>query len=51
VLALFHEAGSAHLPLGEISIHFGSLHVTARELRGGTIVFLQPQSTRSQPPN
>jgi len=50
VLALFNEARSAQLPLGEISIHFGSLNVTARELRGGTIIFLQPQSALSQPP-
>lgn len=47
VLELFREARTAQLPLGEVSIHFGSLHVTARELRGGTIIFLQPQSTRS----
>ena len=50
VLALFREARTAQLPLAEVSIHFGSLHVTARELRGGTIIFLQPQSALSQPP-
>jgi hypothetical protein len=50
VLALFREARTAQLPLGEVSIHFGSLCVTARELRGGTIIFLQPQSALSQPP-
>jgi hypothetical protein len=50
VQALFHEARTAHLPFGEVSIHFGSLRVTARELRGGTIIFLQPQSAHSQPP-
>lgn len=50
VLALFREARMAQLPLAEISVHFGSLLVTARELRGGTIIFLQPQSALSQPP-
>jgi hypothetical protein len=50
VMALFQEARSAQLPLGEVSIHFGSLLVTARELRGGMIIFLQPQSALSQPP-
>ena len=50
VLELFREARTAQLPLAEVSIHFGSLLVTARELRGGTIIFLQPQSTLSQPP-
>jgi hypothetical protein len=50
VLALFREARAAQLPLAEVSVHFGSLLVTARELRGGTIIFLQPQSALSQPP-
>jgi len=50
VLALFREARAAQLPLAEVSIHFGSLLVTARELRGGTLIYLQPQSALSQPP-
>lgn len=44
VLALFREAREAEMPLAEISLHFGSLHITARELRGGAIIFLFPQS-------
>jgi hypothetical protein len=50
VLALFREARMAQVPLAEVSVHFGSLLVTARELRGGTLIFLQPQSALSQPP-
>jgi hypothetical protein len=50
VLELFREARAAQLPLNEVSLHFGSLQITARELRGGTIIFLQPQSALSQPP-
>ncbi len=55
VLALFREARSAQMPLAEISLQFGSLHITARELRGGAIIFLLPQTallptpTRSRP--
>ena len=55
VLALFHEARMAQMPLAEISLQFGSLHITARELRGGAIIFLLPQTallptpTRSRP--
>ena len=55
VLALFREARTAQMPLAEVSLHFGSLHITARELRGGAIIFLFPQTallptpTRSQP--
>ena len=44
VLELFREARVAQMPLAEISLHFGSLRITARELRGGAIIFLFPQS-------
>ena len=44
VLGLFQEARAAQMPLAEISLQFGSLHVTARELRGGAIIFLFPQT-------
>jgi hypothetical protein len=47
VLALFREARAAQLPLAEVSIHFGSLRITARELRGGAIIFLFPQNALS----
>jgi hypothetical protein len=44
VLRIFSEARDAQMPLGEVSIHFASLRVTARELRGGAIIFLFPQT-------
>jgi hypothetical protein len=44
VLVLFGEARTAQMPLAEISLQFGSLHITARELRGGAIIFLLPQT-------
>ena len=44
VLALFREARDAQMPLAEISLHFASLRITARELRGGAIIFLFPQT-------
>lgn len=40
VLRLFEEARKAHLPLHEFKIHFASLQITAREARGGAIIFL-----------
>ncbi len=51
VLRLFREARAAQLPFSEFNIHFASLQVTARELRGGAIVFLSPkhQFTSSSP--
>jgi hypothetical protein len=44
VLAVFHEATAAQLPLSQIVIHYTSLKITARELRGGAIVFLSPRT-------
>jgi hypothetical protein len=44
VLVIFREAKAAQLPLAEVNIHFASLRVTARELRGGAIIFLMPQT-------
>jgi len=40
MLAAFREAAAAQLPLSEIVINYSSLKITARELRGGAIVFL-----------
>ena len=42
VLIAFKEAADAQLPLAELVIHYPSLKITARELRGGAIVFLSP---------
>ncbi|MBI3850817.1 MAG: hypothetical protein HY298_11165 [Verrucomicrobia bacterium] len=42
VLAAFNSAQAAQLPLSELIVHFSSLTVTARELRGGAVVFLSP---------
>lgn len=45
VLTLFRQARKAQLPLSELTIHFSSLKITARELRGGAIIFLAPKHT------
>lgn len=42
VLSAFREAVAAQLPLAELIIHYPSLKITAREMRGGAIVFLSP---------
>lgn len=44
VLELLREARNAQMPLAEVTLHFGSLRITARELRGGAIIFLLPQT-------
>jgi hypothetical protein len=40
----FSEAAAAHLPLTELVINYPSLKITARELRGGAIVYLSPKA-------
>jgi hypothetical protein len=40
MIAAFREAAAAQLPLSEIVVNYSSMKITARELRGGAIVFL-----------
>jgi hypothetical protein len=57
VLLLFREAREAQMPLTSLDLHFASLRISAREMQGGALIFLLPQSTfetaapaeRSQP--
>lgn len=44
VLELLKEARAVQMPLSEVSLHFVSLRITVRELRGGAIIFLSPQT-------
>jgi hypothetical protein len=44
VLSVFREAAQAQLPLSEIKVNYPSLRITARELRGGAVVFLAPKT-------
>jgi hypothetical protein len=43
VLKTFRSAQQAGVPLTEINFNFSSLKLTARELRGGAIIFLSPR--------
>jgi hypothetical protein len=42
VLSTFHSAHEANWPQRELMIEYGALKLTARELRGGAIIFLAP---------
>lgn len=42
VLDAFRRAQSASVPLTDLYIHFSGLTVTAREMRGGALIFLNP---------
>jgi hypothetical protein len=48
VLTAFRTAQEAKLPLSELTFRYASLKITARELRGGAIVFLAPQILSSK---
>ncbi len=45
VLSSFQEAADAQLPLVELVINYPTLKITARELRGGAILFLSPSTS------
>lgn len=44
VLRQFHEAREAQLSLAELTLHFVSLRITAREIQGGAVIFLSPKN-------
>ena len=45
ILAIFREASAAQMPLSEFNLHFASFRITAREMRGGAIIFLSPKTS------
>jgi len=47
ILLTFRAAAEAHLPLSEIVINYSSLRISARESRGGAMVFLSPKERYS----
>jgi hypothetical protein len=49
VVESFREAQAIQLPLAELIIHYGSLKISARELRGGALIFLAPQTPLTPP--
>ena len=50
VLRLFTASQQAQIPLSEMAIHFGSLKITAHEMRGGAILFFTPNHSLTPVP-
>ncbi len=50
VLTTFRDSAAVQLPLSELVISYPSLRITARELRGGAIIFLAPRDPYAQTP-
>lgn len=48
IVATFRSALATALPLTEITVHYGGLKLTARELRGGAMIFLAPKTMASK---
>jgi hypothetical protein len=43
VLSIFREARMAQMQLAGFDLYFAGLHIKAREMQGGAIIFLSPQ--------
>lgn len=46
VIASFKAAKLAQMPLSELVVHYSALKLLARELRGGAMIFLMPQTLK-----
>jgi hypothetical protein len=42
ILAIFKGAASVRLPFSELRLRYEAFNITAREMRGGAIIFLSP---------
>jgi hypothetical protein len=43
IVAVFAGARTAHMPFSELVVQYASFKITAREMRGGAIIFLTPK--------
>lgn len=50
IVETFKDAQTAQLPLEELVIHYPGLKITAREMRGGAIVFLSAPNLSAPTP-
>jgi hypothetical protein len=44
IVAIFKGAEAARLPFRELRVQYEAFRITAREMRGGAIVFLSPKA-------
>jgi hypothetical protein len=47
VMATFKSALETQMPLAEFTVDYVALRLTARELRGGAIIFFSPRTLRT----
>ena len=51
VVAVFEGARKANLAFSEMVVHYATFKITAREMRGGAIIFLSPKAPRRVSPS
>ncbi len=49
VLAIFEGARKANLQFSELVVQYAAFKITARQMRGGAIIFLSPRALQSVP--
>jgi len=50
ILAVFKGAAAVRLRFSELRVHYEAFRITAREMRGGAIIFLSPKPALPPPP-
>lgn len=50
ILTVFKGAAAVGLRFSELRVHYEAFRITAREMRGGAIVFLSPKPVAPPPP-
>jgi hypothetical protein len=50
VLAIFDGAHKANLQFSELNVQYAAYKITARQMRGGAIIFLSPRTMHTVPP-
>jgi hypothetical protein len=50
ILAVFKAAAAARLQFSEMKVQYEAFKITAREMRGGAMIFLSPRKLQAQPP-
>jgi hypothetical protein len=49
ILAIFAGASNANLQFSELVVQYAAFKITARQMRGGAIIFLSPRALQSVP--
>jgi hypothetical protein len=49
ILAVFKGAAGVRLPFSELRVRYEALSISAREMRGGAIIFLSPKPAARPP--